>query len=53
MSTIFHRSLVVGIGMWLTFYSSPIPVQATVGWEIGDMVLDFGLGFRAWENKRY
>ncbi len=43
MNTIAHRVLVLGMVIVLMLLVRPLTVQATVGWEIGDMVLDFGL----------
>ncbi len=40
---IFHYVLTLGMGLLLMTFGNPLATQATVGWEIGDMVLDFGL----------
>jgi plastocyanin len=46
---IFHL-IVTGIIAVLMSLLSPFPAQATVGWEVGDMVLDFGLGLESGEQ---
>ncbi len=43
LKPIFHYVLALGMGLVLMIVGSPLVTQATVGWEIGDMVLDFGL----------
>ncbi len=43
LTSIFHYVLALGMGLVLMTVGSPLVTQATVGWEIGDMVLDFGL----------
>lgn len=43
MYTTSHRFFVGGIGALLLVIASSFAAEATVGWEIGDMVLDFGL----------
>ncbi len=40
---ISHRVLVLTMAIVMLALGSPFVAQATVGWEIGDMVLDFGL----------
>jgi hypothetical protein len=32
-------------------FSRPLATHATVGWEIGDMVLDFGIDLESGEEK--
>jgi hypothetical protein len=44
------RLLVVGTIAFLMSLLPPIAAQATLGWEVGDMVLDFGLGLEPGEQ---
>ncbi|HBP87316.1 MAG TPA: hypothetical protein DD706_06425, partial [Nitrospiraceae bacterium] len=43
------------VGAWIIVFvimlGCPIPVLATVGWEVGDMVLDFGLNLESGERS--
>jgi plastocyanin len=50
MSKENFRLIVVGIITLLMSLLPPTAVQATVGWETGDMVLDFGLGLESGEQ---
>lgn len=51
MARIFHRCFVVVLGLWLMVFFRPLAIQATVGWEIGDMVLDYGLDLEPGEER--
>jgi plastocyanin len=44
------RLIVIGKIALLMSLLSPIAAQATLGWEVGDMVLDFGLGLESGEQ---
>jgi hypothetical protein len=46
----FHRIVIPGIVFWLMVIAGPLAAQATVGWEVGDIVLDFGLGLGSGEQ---
>ncbi len=39
----FQHLFILGMGLILMTFGNPLAAQATVGWEIGDMVLDLGL----------
>jgi plastocyanin len=51
MSTRSPRLLLLGILVFLFWSAQSHSVYATVGWEIGDMVLDFGLALEAGEQR--
>ncbi len=50
MSKEIFRLIFVGIIALLMSLVPPFSAQATVGWEVGDMVLDFGLGLESGEQ---
>ncbi len=50
MSKAIWYSLVVGIGVLLMLFARPPTASATVGWEVGDIVLDFGLDLESGEQ---
>lgn len=43
--------VIVGMGILLMVLASPFSAHATVGWETGDMVLDFGLDLEPGEQE--
>ena len=43
--------IILGLGILLAVVPGPPSAQATVGWEIGDMVLDFGIDLESGEEK--
>ncbi len=43
--------IILGLGFLLAVFTCPFPARATVGWEVGDMVLDFGLDLEAGEQR--
>jgi plastocyanin len=51
MSQTNGRLIVLGIGVWLMMLAAPLAASATVGWKVGDMVLDFGLDLESGEQK--
>lgn len=51
MATLAHRCFVVGLGLLVMICIHPLVAQATVGWEIGDMVLDYGLDLEPGEER--
>jgi plastocyanin len=50
MSKKISRLIVIGMIALLMWLVPPFSAQATVGWEVGDMVLDFGLGLESGEQ---
>ena len=50
MSKENFRLIAIGIIALLMSLVPPFPAKATVGWEVGDMVLDFGLGLESGEQ---
>jgi plastocyanin len=50
MNKKISRLIVIGMIALLMCFVPPFSAQATVGWEVGDMVLDFGLGLESGEQ---
>jgi len=50
MGKLRDRLFAVGMIIFLIGLGCPLVVQATVGWEVGDIVLDFGLDLESGEQ---
>ncbi len=50
MSTATHGLIAIRIMVFLILLVPPLAAQATVGWEVGDIVLDFGLDLEPGEQ---
>ncbi|MDH5565019.1 MAG: hypothetical protein OEY91_15525, partial [Nitrospirota bacterium] len=45
-----YRALSLGLMVCCSMLFPPLVAQATMGWEVGDMVLDFGLNLEPGEQ---